>query len=114
MHSAKQTAGEQLNGCFCLKPVFKAEGNQMKKIRTKHIVIAFSFLILFVISLFAGFFKWIFFIPATVFLAGYFITDRIFLRCPYCSHFINLERLFYARKHVYYCAHCGEIIKVEK
>ena len=86
----------------------------MKTIKTKHIVIAFSFLILFAISLFAGFFKWIFFIPAALFLAGYFIIDRKFLRCPHCSGFINLDRLFYARKHVYHCMHCGEIMNIGK
>jgi len=36
------------------------------------------------------------------------------LRCPHCGGFENLERLLYAKKHIYHCMHCGEIIKIGK
>ena len=89
-------------------------GDYMNIIESKHITMAYITVILFVISLFAGFAHWGFFILAALFGGGYFIIDRKYLRCPHCSGFTNLDRLSYAKNHEYHCAHCGEVIQVKK
>lgn len=85
----------------------------MKKIKSANITKAYLCLIVFVVCLCIGFYKWIFFIPAAFALLGYVAIDRKCLRCPHCSSFTNLDRLSYAKKHIYYCNHCGERIEIE-
>ena len=86
----------------------------MQKIKSKDVMTAFLCLVLFSLFLMASFFRWIFAIPAILFLIFYFVIDRKYLRCPNCSGFTNLDRLLYAKEHIYYCSHCGKIIDIEK
>lgn len=34
-------------------------------------------------------------------------------RCPYCGAWENMDRLLYAKNHVFHCRKCGEIIKID-
>ncbi len=34
-------------------------------------------------------------------------------KCPHCGKFENIDRLMYARKHVFHCRNCGKIIEIE-
>ena len=86
----------------------------MKYIASKHITVGFIFLVLACLCLIAGFFVWMFFVPALLLVICYFIFDKNNLRCPYCGAFTNLDRLFYAKTHTYHCHGCGEIIRVKK
>lgn len=85
----------------------------MKKIKDKHIKAAFASLVLFSVCLITGFFKSVLFLPAAAFLAGYLWIDKKYLRCPHCSGFTNLDRLFYAKDHEYHCACCGQRVEIE-
>ena len=85
----------------------------MNSVSSKYIFAAYIMVVLFVICLFAGFAHWGFFLPAALFLFGYYVIDRKHLRCPNCWGFINLGRLSYAKKHTYHCEHCGEVIRIE-
>ncbi|MGM9521906.1 MAG: hypothetical protein ACI3VB_05450 [Oscillospiraceae bacterium] len=80
----------------------------MKLIRAVDVYIAYFFIIAFAVTLVAGVFKWVFFIPSAVMLAAYFLWNACRLRCPKCGSSTNLDRLLYARKHTYHCAACGE------
>ena len=91
-----------------------SEVSDMKKIKSKNITMAYLFLSLFSVSLVAGFFKWVLFIPAALFTIAYVLLDKKCLRCPHCSGFTNLDRLSYAKVHIYHCSHCGERIEIEK
>lgn len=82
-------------------------------IKSKHITLAFVFLSLFAVCLAAGFLNGIFFLPAIAFLIAYAILDRKHLRCPHCTAFTNLDRLSYAKSHVYHCHNCGKRIEIE-
>lgn len=86
----------------------------MKAVSFKNILKAFLCIVLFVIFIVLGFFKWYLFLPAILAIFGYVIIDRKFLRCPHCNGFTNLDRLFYAMKHTYHCSHCGDIIHIDK
>ncbi len=85
----------------------------MRKIKSKHIIMAFLSVILFSLCLIAGSFHSLFFIFAALFLITYVLIDRKFLRCPHCSGFINLDGLIYAKTHIYHCSHCGKVIEIE-
>lgn len=85
----------------------------VKSIRTGHVLLAFVLQLIFAVCLIAGFLKWVFFILSGASLITYAAIDRKYLRCPCCGGYINLDRLFYARKHVCHCLYCGEVIKVE-
>ena len=69
-------------------------------------------IILFGISILGGFIKWPLFILAIILVFSYIIIDRKKLRCPSCGAFTNLDRLNYAKSHIYHCSHCGEIINI--
>ena len=86
----------------------------MKVIKTEFVLLAYLCVILFALLLVAGFFSWVWFIFAALALAGYFAVSILFLRCPACGSFINLDRLLYARRHDYHCAQCGQSIVVGK
>lgn len=34
-------------------------------------------------------------------------------RCPYCNTWENMDRLTYARSHIYHCRGCGQIIEID-
>jgi DNA-directed RNA polymerase subunit RPC12/RpoP len=80
----------------------------MKSISRDNINLGFSFVLLFVITFVAGIFYWIWFIISGIFLLSYIILDKKRLRCPECGGFENLDRLMYAKNHVYHCKRCGE------
>jgi DNA-directed RNA polymerase subunit RPC12/RpoP len=80
----------------------------MKSISRDSINLGFSFVLLFGITFVAGFFYWIWFIFSGIFLLSYIILDKKKLRCPECGGFENLDRLMYAKNHVYHCKQCGE------
>ncbi len=82
-------------------------------IKRNKITLAFISVIVFVVCLIAGVFFKPIFILAAVALAFYLYIDKRYLRCPHCGTFENLERLFYAKTHVYHCRHCGERIEIE-
>ena len=82
-------------------------------IKYQNMLLAFLCLLLFSVCVIAGFFLRPLFILAIIALLGYIWTDKKHLRCPRCGGFENLERLFYAKSHVYHCRHCGQIIKIE-
>lgn len=83
-------------------------------IHYKHIFLAFTRLILCAICLSVGFFYCIFFLFAIMFLVVYYLIDKKYLRCPHCASFTNLDRLFYARKHIYHCHNCGKRIEIKE
>lgn len=85
----------------------------MKKLKAMQIRAAFVSLAFFSVCLVAGFFKSVLFLPAAAFLAAYLWIDKKHLRCPCCSGFINLDRLFYAKTHEYHCAYCGQRVEIE-
>ena len=82
-------------------------------IKRNKITLAFISVIVFVVCLIAGVFFKPIFILAAVALAFYLYIDKRYLRCLHCGTFENLERLFYAKTHVYHCRHCGERIEIE-
>ncbi len=84
----------------------------MKHISGKDINLGFALVVLSSITLVAGAFRWPLFIFSAILLVSYIVLDRKKLRCPNCGGFENLERLMYAKKHVFYCRHCGERINV--
>lgn len=86
----------------------------MGSIQSKNITKALVCLALFAVFCALGCFQWFLWVPAAGFLAGYIAVDRKYLRCPHCGGVTNLERLFYAKSHIYHCSHCGEIIRIEK
>ena len=86
----------------------------MGKIKSKYITISYVILTLFSLSFVAGAFKWYYLIFALLFLSVYLKIDKCYLRCPHCSGFINLDRLSYAKKHIYHCNHCGKRIEIDK
>ena len=90
----------------------KIKGDFM--IKKKKLYSTYICVIVFCICLIGGFFIKTLFAFAIVGLAGYILIDKKYLRCPHCGGFENLERLFYAKKHIYHCSHCGEIIEIEK
>lgn len=85
----------------------------MKYISRKDINLGLIFVILFVITLIGGFIKWPLFILAGIFLIFYIILDNKRLRCPNCGGYENLDRLMYAKNHMFYCKHCGERIDIQ-
>ncbi|WP_438316742.1 hypothetical protein [Sporosarcina sp. FA9] len=86
----------------------------MKYISSKDINLGFTLIILLGVSVLVGFVKLPFLIFSIIFLFSYIVLDKKRLRCPNCGGFENLDRLMYAKKKVYHCRHCGEIIKVLK
>ncbi len=84
----------------------------IKYISSKDITLGITLSILFGISLIGGFIKWPIFIIALILIVSYIILDRSKLRCPNCGGFTNLDRLNYAKRHVYHCSHCGERINI--
>jgi DNA-directed RNA polymerase subunit RPC12/RpoP len=89
------------------------EGLAMKHILRKDINLSLIFVILSVVALVGGFIKWPLFIFAGVFLIFYIILDKKRLRCPNCGGYENLDRLMYAKNHVFHCKHCGEKIDIQ-
>ena len=83
-------------------------------INKRKLLSAYICVIVFCICLIGRFFIKTLFVFAIVSLAGYILIDKKYLRCPHCGGFENLERLLYAKKHIYHCRHCGEIIKIGK
>ena len=83
-------------------------------INKRKLLSAYICVIVFCICLIGGFFIKALFAFAIVGLARYIMIDKKYLRCPHCGCFENLERLLYAKKHIYHCSHCGEIIKIGK
>lgn len=87
----------------------------MSTIPQKYVIGAFFSLVAFVAFLFAGFLtSALFFIPAVGCLAIYLLLDQKYLRCPNCRGFTNLDRLLYARTHIYYCSNCGQRLSVSR
>ena len=84
----------------------------MKHISGKDINLGFTLVVLSSITMVAGAFRWPLFIFSAILLVSYIVLDRKKLRCPNCGGFENLERLMYAKKHVFHCRHCGERINV--
>ncbi|MPM08950.1 hypothetical protein SDC9_55266 [bioreactor metagenome] len=84
----------------------------MKYISSKDINLGTCLIVLHGISIMGGFIKWPLFILAGIFMFSYIILDRHRLRCPNCGGFENLDRLNYAKKHVFHCRHCGERINI--
>lgn len=84
----------------------------MKHILRKDINLGLIFIVLFVVSMVGGFIKWPLFILAGTFLISYIILDKNRLRCPNCRGYENLDRLMYAKNHVFHCKNCGEKINV--
>ena len=83
-------------------------------INKKKLLSAYICVIVFCVCLIGGFFIKTLFVFAIVSLAGYVWIDKKYLRCPHRGGFENLERPLYAKKHIYHCMHCGEIIKIGK
>ena len=86
----------------------------MKTISKKDINIGTGLVVLIGISVVGGFIKWPLFILAGILMFSYIILDRHRLRCPNCGGFENLDRLSYAKNHVYHCRHCGERINISQ
>lgn len=84
----------------------------MKFISGKYINLGFTLVVLFVVTLVGGFVKWPLFVFAAIFLFSYIVLDSKKLRCPNCRGFENLDRLIYAKKHVFHCRYCGEKINI--
>ena len=61
-----------------------------------------------------GFIKWPLFIISATSILTYVVLDRKKLRCPNCGSFENLDRLMYAKNHVFYCRHCGRKINISE
>lgn len=85
----------------------------MKELERSKVTLAFVCLALFSISFVMGFFRWIFFAGALLFIGAYIYLDRNYLRCPNCGGFTNLDRLWYAVKHEYHCSHCGAELRIK-
>ena len=86
----------------------------MKSISTKNIYLGYILGVAFALTIFLGIFNWPFFIFAIILLLSYIAFDRKRLRCPNCGGFENLDRLLYAKNHIYHCRHCGERISISK
>ncbi len=86
----------------------------MKHIQNKYLNLGLILVFLFALSLIGGIYKRPFLIGSGFFLAAYFILQKKKLVCPNCGVTENLDRLIYAKKHIYHCRHCGEIIKILK
>jgi len=84
----------------------------MKCILRKDINFGIILVVLFSVTIIGGFIKWPLLILAGIFLFSYIIFDRKKLRCPNCGGFENLDRLIYAKNHVFYCRHCGEKLNI--
>lgn len=89
-------------------------GEDMKPISGKDINIGLILVILFGVTMVGGFIKWYLFIFAAIFLFSYIVLDRKKLRCPNCGGFENLDRLMYAKNHVFHCKHCGARIDISE
>ena len=85
----------------------------MKFISKKYVNLGFILIVLFGITLVGGFIKRPLFFIAAIFILSYIILDRKKLRCPNCGGFENLDRLMYAKNHVFHCMHCGEKINIK-
>ena len=85
-----------------------------KRIKSKHITLGFVFLVLFAIFIVIGFIIGLFLIPAFLFGIAYLLVDKKYLRCPNCGAFNNMDKLLYAKKNIYHCNKCGNVIGVEK
>ena len=83
-------------------------------INKRKLLSAYICVIIFSVCIIGGFFIKTLFVFAIVSLAGYILIDKKYLRCQHCGGFENLERLLYAKKHIYHCSYCGEIIKIGK
>lgn len=86
----------------------------MKKIKSKYIDAAFLCIVCLVVCAIASFFNRLFLILVALSILGYAIIDRRHLRCPHCSGFTNLDRLYYAKTHSYHCSQCGNVLSIEK
>lgn len=84
----------------------------MKAISRKDIKIGSGLVVLIGISVIGGIIKWPLFILTGILTITYILFDRQRLRCPNCGGFENLDRLNYAKNHVYHCRHCGELINI--
>lgn len=85
----------------------------MKFISRKYVNLGFILIVLSGITLAGGFIKWPLFIIAAISILSYIVLDRKKLRCPNCGGFENLDRLMYAKNHVFHCRHCGEKINIK-
>jgi len=85
----------------------------MKFISKKYVNLGFILIVLFGITLVGGFIKRPLFFIAAIFILSYIVLDRKKLRCPNCGGFENLDRLMYAKNHVFHCMHCGEKINIK-
>ena len=85
----------------------------MKFISRKYVNLGFILIVLSGITLAGGFIKWPLFFIAAIFILSYIVLDRKKLRCPNCGGFENLDRLMYAKNHVFHCMHCGEKINIK-
>ena len=83
-------------------------------IEKKHIMLGLAFLLLSAAFLFMGFWKPLFFVGTAVSIAGYFVVDKKYLRCPHCGGFMNMDHLFHALSHHDYCRYCGKSIEIKK
>ena len=85
----------------------------MNTIQYKYVLFAFGCLIWFCCCLGAALFNQLLLIPGALGLLGYWYLDKKRLRCPNCGGFLNLDKLFYAKKHECHCTHCGVLIEME-
>lgn len=86
----------------------------MKTISSRDVDVGTFLVVLNGISVVGGFFKWPLFILTGLLTFSYILFDRQRLRCPNCGGFENLDRLSYAKNHVYHCRHCGERINISQ
>ena len=84
----------------------------MKYILRKDINLGLIFVVLFSGTLVGGFIKWPLFILAGIFLIFYIVLDKKRLRCPNCGGYENLDRLIYAKNHIFHCRHCGKKLDI--
>lgn len=84
----------------------------MKHISKKAVYAGLLLVILFVLTLIGGFFKWPLFILAGVFIVSYIVLNKTMLSCPNCGGHENLDRLMHASSHTTHCRHCGKKITI--
>ena len=86
----------------------------MKTVKQKHVRLACMCLCVCAILVASGVFNHWLWLMAGVALAGYWLIDKRYLRCPHCGIFINLDQLMYASRHTYHCRSCGQVIRIER
>ncbi|KAJ53584.1 DNA-directed RNA polymerase subunit RPC12/RpoP [Clostridium tetanomorphum] len=85
----------------------------MKKISWEMMKIILFLLLTFMLLFFLGIIWWPLFIISLIpFTIGLIIMFKK-CRCPYCGTRENMERLLYAKNHIFHCRKCGQIIEID-